>query len=113
VPVFFTSVLEKQRILKVMEAAVTVYKRRSKKISTSELNETLLPVIENTPPPMVKDKRVKIKYVTQLPGRYPSFVFFCNLPQYIKEPYRRFIENQIRERFDLSGVPIEIYFRQK
>ena len=113
VPVFFTSVTEKQRILKVMEAAVAVYKRRSKKISTSELNETLLPVIENTPPPMVKDKRVKIKYITQLPGRYPSFVFFCNLPQYIKEPYRRFIENQIRERFDLSGVPIEVYFRQK
>lgn len=113
VPIIFTSVKEKQRILKAMELAVKVFNQRSMKISTSQLNEVMLPIIERTPPPMTKDKRIKVKYVTQLPGRYPSFVFFCNLPQYVKEPYRRFIENQMRERFDFTGVPIEVYFRQK
>ena len=113
VPVIFSSVKEKQRILKAMEAAVKVFRQRSLKIPTSELNEAMLPVIAKTPPPMEKDKRIRVKYVTQLPTRYPSFVFFCNLPQYVKEPYRRFIENQMRERFDFTGVPIEVYFRQK
>jgi GTPase len=113
VPIVFASVKDKQRILKAMEAAVKVYKQRSKKIQTHELNEVMLPIIEKTPPPMTKDKRIKVKFVTQLPTRYPSFVFFCNLPQYVKEPYRRFIENQLRERFDFTGVPIEVYFRQK
>jgi GTP-binding protein len=73
----------------------------------------MLPIIEKTPPPMTKDKRIKVKFVTQLPTRYPSFVFFCNLPQYVKEPYRRFVENQLREHFDFTGVPVEVYFRQK
>ena len=113
VPIIFTSVTEKQRILKAMEMAVKVFKQRSKKIPTSELNEVMLPIIEKNPPPMTKDKRIKVKFVTQLPTRYPSFVFFCNLPQYVKEPYRRFVENQLRERFDFTGVPVEIYFRQK
>ncbi len=113
VPVIFTSVTEKQRILKAVETAVGVFKNRSQKIPTSGLNETMLPVIEKNPPPRVKDKIVKIKYITQLPIAYPAFVFFCNHPQYIKEPYKRFLENQIRERYDFTGVPVEIYFRQK
>lgn len=113
VPVIFTSVTEKQRILKAVEMAVKVYKSRTQRISTSELNETMLPIIEKTPPPRIKDKFVKIKYVTQLPTRFPAFVFFCNHPQYINESYKRFIENQIRERYDFTGVPVEIYFRQK
>jgi GTP-binding protein len=113
VPIIFTSVTEKQRILKAMEMAVKVFRQRSKKIPTSELNEVMLPIIEKTPPPMTKDKRIKVKFVTQLPTRYPSFVFFCNLPQYVKEPYRRFVENQLREHFDFTGVPVEVYFRQK
>ena len=96
-----------------MEAAVQVYKNRAKKIPTSELNEFFLPLIEKTPPPSNKGKYIKIKYVTQLPTRYPSFVFFCNHPQYLKEPYKRFLENNLREQFDFTGVPVEIYFRQK
>jgi GTPase len=113
VPIIFTSVTQKQRILKGMEMAVEVFKNRKRRISTSELNDTMLPIIEQTPPPMVKDKYVKIKYVTQLPTVFPSFVFFCNHPQYINDPYRRFLENQLRERFDFTGVPMEIWFRQK
>lgn len=113
VPIIFTSVTEKQRILKSMEAAIEVFKNRKRRISTSELNDVMLPIIEQTPPPMVKDKYVKIKYVTQLPTAFPSFVFFCNHPQYINDPYRRFLENQLRERFDFTGVPMEIWFRQK
>ena len=113
VPVIFTSVTEKQRIFKAMEAAIQVYKDRSKKISTSELNDFFLPLIGKTPPPAYKGKFVKIKYVTQLPTRYPSFVFFCNHPQYLKEPYKRFLENNLREHFTFTGVPVEIYFRQK
>jgi GTP-binding protein len=113
VPIIFTSVTEKQRIFKAMEAAVQVYKNRSKKISTSELNDFFLPVIEKTPPPSNKGKYIKIKYVTQLPTRYPSFLFFCNHPQYLKEPYKRFLENNLREHFQFTGVPVEIYFRQK
>jgi GTPase len=113
VPIIFTSVTQKQRIFKAMEAAVQVYKNRSKKIPTSELNDFFLPVIEKTPPPSSKGKYIKIKYVTQLPGRYPSFVFFCNHPQYLKEPYKRFLENNLRDHFEFTGVPVEIYFRQK
>jgi len=113
VPIIFTSVTQKQRIFKAMEAAVQVYKNRSKKIPTSELNDFFLPVIEKTPPPMNKGKYIRIKYVTQLPTRYPSFVFFCNHPQYLKEAYKRFLENSLREHFEFTGVPVEIYFRQK
>lgn len=113
VPIIFTSVTEKQRIYKVIETAIQVYKNRSRRITTSELNDTLLPIIANTPPPMNKDKVIRIKYVTQLPVAYPTFAFFCNLPQYVIEPYKRFLENQIRKHWDFSGVPIEIYFRKK
>lgn len=113
VPIIFTSVHQKQRIYKVLETAIQVFKNRSKRISTSELNEVLLPIIKQTPPPVVKDKMVKIKYITQLPTPFPAFVLFCNLPQYVKEPYKRFIENRIREQWNFSGVPIEIYFRKK
>jgi GTPase len=113
VPVIFTSVLTKQRIFKGVEAAISVFKNRMSKIPTARLNEFILPVIEQTPPPMVKGKIIRIKFATQLPMSYPGFVFFCNHPQYIREPYKRFLENKLREQFELSGVPIEIYFRQK
>lgn len=113
VPIVFTSVLEKQRLLKVLDITMKVYNNRAKKIPTSKLNEVLLPIIENTPPPALKGKYVKIKYITQLPIAYPAFAFFCNLPQYIREDYKRFLENQLREQFDFQGVPIEIYFRKK
>ncbi len=113
VPIIFTSVLTKQRIFKGVEAAIEVFKHRSAKIPTAKLNEFILPIIEQTPPPIVKGKMVKIKFATQLPMAYPAFAFFCNHPQYIREPYKRFIENKLREQFNLSGVPIEIYFRQK
>ncbi|MDT3403766.1 ribosome biogenesis GTPase Der [Mucilaginibacter terrae] len=113
VPIVFTSVLEKQRLLKVIETAADVYKNRAKKIPTSKLNDVMLPIIEHYPPPALKGKHVKIKYVTQINGTSPMFAFFCNLPQYIKEPYKRYIENQLRENFDFSGVPIQIFFRQK
>lgn len=113
VPIVFTSVHEKQRVFKALETAVQVYENRVKKVKTSELNDYLLPIIENYPPPTIKGKYVKIKYITQLPTRTPQFAFFCNLPQYLNETYRRFLENKMRERFDFSGVPIEIYFRSK
>jgi GTP-binding protein len=113
VPIIFTSVLEKQRLLKVIETAADVYKNRSKKIPTSKLNDVMLPLIESYPPPALKGKHVKIKYVTQISATSPMFAFFCNLPQYIKEPYRRYIENKLRENFDFAGVPIQIFFRQK
>lgn len=113
VPIIFTSVLEKQRIYKVLETAIQVYHNRSRKISTSELNDVLLPIIQNTPPPMNKDKVIRIKYITQLPLAYPTFAFFCNLPQYVVDSYKRFLENQIRKHWDFQGVPIEIYFRRK
>ena len=113
-PIIFASALTKQRILKVLEAANTVYKNRHTRISTARLNEEMLPLIEAYPPPSVKGKYIKIKYVTQLPNtRVPSFVFFANLPQYIKEPYRRFLENKMREKWSLSGTPINVYIRQK
>lgn len=113
VPIIFTSVISKQRIFKAMEMAVEVYQNKSRRILTSQLNEFFQPLIENYPPPAIKGKYVKIKYVTQLPLKYPSFVFFCNLPQYVKEPYKRFLENKLRENYNFSGVPIKIYFRQK
>ena len=113
VPVLFASALTKQRILKVVETAMDVYRDRSKKIKTSKLNEVMLPIFENTPPPAIKGKYIKIKYSVQLPTPSPQFVFFCNLPQYVKEPYKRFTENQLRKEFGFTGVPIEIYFRQK
>ena len=113
VPILFISALTKQRILKAVETAVEVYENRKKRIKTSKLNEIMLPIIENTPPPALKGKHIKIKYCTQLPTVTPQFAFFCNLPQYVKEPYKRFIENQLRKNFDFTGVPIEVYFRQK
>ena len=113
VPILFISALTKQRILKAVETTVEVYENRKKRIKTSKLNEIMLPIIENTPPPALKGKYIKIKYCTQLPTVTPQFAFFCNLPQYVKEPYKRFIENQLRKNFDFTGVPIEVYFRQK
>ncbi len=113
VPIVFTSVIEKQRILKGIEVAAHVFENKLKKIPTSKLNDVMLPIIESYPPPATKGKYVKIKYVTQINGTSPMFAFFCNLPQYVKEPYKRFIENKLRENFDFSGVPIQIYFRQK
>lgn len=113
VPIVFTSVIEKQRILKTIEVAAQVYQNKCKKVPTSKLNDVMLPIIESYPPPSTKGKYVKIKYVTQINAASPMFAFFCNLPQYVKEPYRRFIENKLRENFDFKGVPIQIYFRQK
>lgn len=113
IPVIFVSVLNKQRIFQAVEEAMNVYNRREQRIATSKLNDIMLPIIEGNPPPASKGKYVKIKFVTQLPTRTPSFAFFANLPQYIREPYRRFIENKLREQFDFSGVPIQVYFRQK
>ena len=113
VPILFISALTKQRILKAVETAMEVNENRNKRIKTSKLNEIMLPIIENTPPPALKGKYIKIKYCTQLPTVTPQFAFFCNLPQYVKEPYKRFIENQLRKNFDFKGVPIEVYFRQK
>ena len=113
IPILFVSALTKQRILKTVEVAMEVYENRAKKIKTSKLNEVMLPVFEHTPPPATKGKFVKIKYCVQLPTPSPQFVFFCNLPQYVKEPYKRFVENQLRKHFGFTGVPIEVYFRQK
>jgi GTP-binding protein len=113
VPVIFTSVVKMQRIQDVLDAVAEVYANYSQKIPTARLNEALLPVIEETPPPAWKGKYVKIKYITQLPTSFPSFAFFCNLPQYIKDPYKRFLENQLRRHFKLTGCPVQIYCRQK
>ena len=113
-PIIFASALTKQRILKVLESAKDVYKARTARVATARLNEELLPLIEAYPPPSVKGKYIKIKYITQLPNtQIPSFVFFANLPQYVKEPYKRFLENKIRERWPFSGTPINIFFHQK
>lgn len=112
-PILFVSVHEKQRIFQAIEKAIQVYHNRHTKISTSELNDKILPEIERFPPPSNKGKMVKIKYITQLPTYTPTFAFFCNLPQYIKEPYQRYIENQMRSHFNLEGVPINIFFRKK
>lgn len=113
VPILFVSALTKQRLLKALETSVEVFENRKQRIATSKLNEIMLPIIENMPPPALKGKYVKIKFCMQLPTPTPQFVFFCNLPQYVKEPYKRFLENKMREIFNLSGVPVDIYFRQK
>ena len=112
-PIIFTSVLNKQRIFKAIEQAVEIYENRSQKIATSKLNDAMLPEIERYPPPALKGKHIKIKYITQLPTQSTSFAFFCNLPQYIKAPYQRFLENKLRSHFNLEGVPIRVYFRKK
>lgn len=112
-PIVFTSVTEKQRIFKAIETAIEVNNNRSQKISTSKLNDAMLPEIENYPPPALKGKYIKIKYVTQLPTVTPSFAFFCNLPQYVKSPYKRFLENKLRDKFNLKGSPVRIFLRKK
>lgn len=114
IPIVFTSVINKQRIFKVLEKAKEVYENRRRKISTSQLNETILPIVkEQTPPPEYKGKRIKIKYVTQLKTEYPQFCLYCNLPQYVKQDYIRFVENKLRQFYNFQGVPITIYFREK
>ena len=113
VPIVFMSVLNKQRIYKAIETAVEVYQNRTKKIKTSTLNDTMLPIIQHTSPPQYKGKYIKIKYITQLPTPWPSFAFFANLPQYVKEPYKRFLENQLRKEFDFHGVPVTVFIRKK
>ena len=112
-PILFISAINKQRIHKVLELVEQVNQNRNRKISTSELNEVMLQVVKNNPPPALKGKYVKIKYVTQLPIYTPAFAFFCNLPQYVKDPYKRYLENRMREKFDFTGVPIRIFFRKK
>jgi len=113
IPIIFTSATTKQRVIKGLEEAVAVYENRKRRISTSKLNDTMLPIIERTPPPSMKASYVKIKYVTQLPTRTPVFAFFCNHPQYVRESYKRFLENQLRVHFNFKGVPIGIVFRKK
>jgi GTP-binding protein len=113
VPIIFTSTITKQRILKTLEAAMTVYQNRIQKIPTSELNNVMQDIIAANPPAMLKGKQIKIKYVQQLPTHAPAFAFFCNLPQYVQESYKRYLENRIRENWDFYGVPIRIYFRKK
>jgi GTP-binding protein len=113
IPIIFTSVLEKQRLLKAIEAALQVYENRNRKIKTHVLNETLLPILEKTPAPAYRGHFIKIKYITQLPTYFPAFAFFCNYPKHIKEPYKNFIENQLRKHFNFTGVPIGVFFRKK
>ncbi|MCH4824487.1 ribosome biogenesis GTPase Der [Gramella lutea] len=113
VPIIFISVLNKQRVFKAIETAVKVFESRSKKIKTRQLNDVMLPIIEKNPPPAYKGKFVKIKFCMQLPTPHPQFAFFCNLPQYVRDPYKRFIENKLRQEFDFQGVPISIFFRKK
>ncbi len=113
VPILFISVIKKQRVLKALEMAIKVSKYRNLRIPTSELNKFILPIVQKTPPPSNKGKIIKIKFCTQLPTKYPQFILFCNLPQYIKDTYRRFIENKLRSNYNLSGVPINIFFRKK
>ncbi len=113
IPILFISALTKQRIFKAVELAMRVYENRNRRIKTSELIDVMIPIINATPPPAVRGKYIKIKYATQLPTKTPQFAFFANFPQHVKEPYKRFIENQIRERFDFSGVPIQVHFRKK
>ncbi len=113
IPIIFTSVMTKQRIFQAIELAIEVNDNRTRRIPTSEINDAMLPEIEKYPPPALKGKYIKIKYITQLPTRTPSFAFFCNLPQYIKEPYERFLMNKLRGYFNFQGVPIKIYFRKK
>ena len=111
--IVFTSVIKKQRIFKALEAANEAFQNSRRRITTSKLNELLLPIIESSPPPVFKGKYVKIKYITQLPTKFPAFAFYCNSPQYVKEPYTRFMENTIRRHFDFKGIPVQLYFRNK
>ena len=114
VPIVFTSVTQKQRIFKALELASEVFERRSKKIQTSKLNDVMLPIIESIPPPAASRGRyVRIKYIMQLKTATPQFIFFCNLPDDVKESYRRFLENKLREDYDFTGVPVRLYFRKK
>tara|TARA_A100001011_G_scaffold224444_1_gene232388 strand:- start:348 stop:1589 length:1242 start_codon:yes stop_codon:yes gene_type:complete len=113
VPIVFVSTISKQRIFKAIEVAIEVYKNKTIKIVTKKLNNFILPIISINPPPSYKGKYVKIKFCTQLPSSYPQFAFFCNLPQYVKDPYKRFLENKLRENYNFKGVPISIYFRKK
>ncbi len=113
VPVVFTSIPGKQRIHKALDLCHQVYRNKERKIPTSQLNELLLPVIRDNPPPVTKGKQIKIKYITQLKTKHPAFVFFCNLPQYVKDPYKRFLENKIRDHFEFTGVPVQIFVRNK
>lgn len=113
VPIIFTSVIEKQRIHDVLKTAVKVFENRTKKIPTNLLNKVMLPIIESSPPPSIKGKFIKVKFVTMLPTYKPTFVFYCNHPQYVKEAYKRFVENRLREKFELTGVPIQLFFRKK
>ena len=112
-PVIFASALTKQRIFQVIEMAVAVFERKNAKIPTSVLNDKMLPEIAHYPPPAVKGKHIQIKYITQLKARFPTFAFFCNLPQYIQTPYERFLENKLRSHFDFEGVPLRLIFRKK
>ena len=113
VPIIFISALTKQRVLKALEAALEVYENKKRRVSTSKLNEYMLDVIEQNNPPAVKGKYIRIKYVTQLPVSNPQFAFYCNLPQYVKEPYKRYLENKLREKYNFTGVPLQIYMRKK
>lgn len=113
IPIIFTSVVDKQRIVKLLETTKDVYENRKRKLSASQLNKHILPLLKDNPPPMYKGKAIRPKYISQLPTMFPAFAIFCNLPQYVKDPYKRFVENKIREKFDFSGAPIEIYFRKK
>lgn len=113
VPIIFTSALTKQRVFKALEKAVEVYENRKRKVATSKLNEYMLAVIDANYPPSVKGKYIKIKYVTQLPTRSPQFAFYCNLPQYVKDPYKRYLENKLRDEYNFTGVPVQIYMRKK
>lgn len=113
VPIIFTSVTTKQRIFKALEEVIKVYENRRRKIATSKLNEIMLEVVNKNPPPALKGKWIKIKFITQLPTYTPAFAFFCNLPQYVKDPYKRFLENKMREHWDFKGVPIQIFLRKK
>ncbi|MBL1233466.1 MAG: ribosome biogenesis GTPase Der [Flavobacteriales bacterium] len=113
VPILFISAINKQRVIRALEEATKVYKNRVRKISTSKLNEVMLDIINQSPPPSIKGKWIKIKFVTQLPTYSPAFAFFCNLPQYVKDSYKRFLENKLRENFDFKGVPIQIFMRKK
>jgi len=113
IPVVFTSAINKQRVLKALEAGQAVYQNRSLKITTSKLNDVMLPLVDKFHHPSVKGKEINIKYITQLPTPFPAFAFFCNLPQYVKESYKNYLENKIREHFNFSGVPIQIFFRKK
>jgi GTP-binding protein len=113
VPVIFTSVTGKQRIFDVLQTAAKVYESRTRRIPTSQLNEAMQEEIENFPPPSIKGKYIRIKYVTQLPTPSPSFAFFCNLPQYVREDYKRFLENKLRQHFDFTGCPVQVFMRKK